>query len=199
MRYNTNKLGRVIALLFLYLLSACSSNRVPTPEKRYWNSPSERPYSIRNKKYYPQVHYQYSAIGEASWYGPNFHGRSTAIGDKFDQNKLTAAHRTLPLPSVVIVENLENGKRAKLLVNDRGPFVRTHRRIIDVSRRAAEVLGFRKKGIAKVRVTCLPAESQLITCKRKRKPYPSRLGIVQRTNSKKQITSRKYKIRRKRR
>lgn len=167
------------------------------PKGKYWNSPSERPYIIRNRKYYPQVHYQYSAIGEASWYGPNFHGRKTATGEIFDQNKLTAAHRTLPLPSVVIVENLENGKKVKLIVNDRGPFVLTNRRIIDVSKKAAEVLGFQHKGIAKVKVTCLPAESQMITCKRKRKPYPSRLGLIRVTSPRSKKTTTTYKVQRK--
>jgi len=77
----------------------------------------------------------------------------------------------LPLPSVVVVENLENGKKVKLLVNDRGPFAKTDRRIIDVSQRAAELLGFRKKGFTKVRVTCLPKESQIAALQYKRIPY----------------------------
>ncbi|MCR4624274.1 MAG: septal ring lytic transglycosylase RlpA family protein [Alphaproteobacteria bacterium] len=154
----------------LLLLSACSSEYRP----KYWHAGSERPYVIKGIRYYPQTSYQYSAIGYASWYGYDCHGRPTATGRIFDKNKLTAAHRTLPLPSVVIVENLSNGRKVKLLVNDRGPFAHTDKRIIDVSQRAAEILGFKKRGHVKVRVTCLPKESQLAALKYKRKPYPSR-------------------------
>jgi rare lipoprotein A len=154
----------------LLLLASCSGDR----ETKYWHSGSERPYEIGGIRYYPQTCYQYSAVGYSSWYGYDCHGKPTATGRKFDKNKLTAAHRTLPLPSVVIVENLENGKKVKLLVNDRGPFAYTNKRIIDVSQRASEILGFRKKGSARVRVTCLPKESQLAALQYKRRPYRSR-------------------------
>lgn len=153
-----------------FLLASCSGDR----ENKYWHSGSERPYEIKGVRYYPQTSYQYSAVGYSSWYGYDCHGKPTATGRRFDKNKLTAAHRTLPLPSVVIVENLENGKKVKLLVNDRGPFAYTNKRIIDVSQRAAEILGFRRKGSAKVRVTCLPKESQLAALRYKRKPYRSK-------------------------
>lgn len=154
----------------LLMLSACSSDQ----RSKYWHAGSERPYEIKGVRYYPQTNYQYSAIGYASWYGPGFHGKPTSTGRTFDKNKLTAAHRTLPLPSVVIVENLSNGRKVKLLVNDRGPFAHTDKRIIDVSQKAAEVLGFKRKGHVKVRVTCLPRESQLAALKYKRRPYISR-------------------------
>lgn len=157
-------------LVFGFLLSACSGEQ----EYKYWHAGSERPYEIKGVRYYPQTNYQYSAVGYASWYGYDCHGKPTATGRKFDKDKLTAAHRTLPLPSVVIVENLSNGRKVKLLVNDRGPFAYTHKRIIDVSQKAAEILGFRKKGSARVRVTCLPKESQLAALSYKRKPYSSR-------------------------
>jgi rare lipoprotein A len=88
---------------------------------------------------------------------------------------MTAAHRTLPLPSVVLVENLENGRKIKLLLNDRGPFAKTQDRIIDVSQRAAELLGFRANGYAKVRVVCLPKESRIAAIKYRRRPYPAKL------------------------
>lgn len=131
-------------LIGLLLMAACSSDQGP----RYWHAGSERPYEIRGVRYYPQTSYQYSAVGYASWYGPGFHGKPTSTGRIFDKNKLTAAHRTLPLPSVVIVENLSNGKKVKLLVNDRGPFADTDSRIIDLSQKAAEVLGFKKKWLS---------------------------------------------------
>lgn len=92
----------------------------------------------------------YDEVGIASWYGPKFHGRPTANGEIYDMNALTAAHTTLPLPSIVRVTNLENGRSMLLRVNDRGPFVKG--RLIDVSRRAAQLLGFAAKGTARVRV-----------------------------------------------
>lgn len=158
--------------IFLVVLAACSSSRRPT--NKYWHSGSERPYVIRGVRYYPQTHYRYSAVGYASWYGPGFHGRPTASGRKFNKNHLTAAHRTLPLPCVVIIENLRNGKRVKVIVNDRGPFVSTNKRIIDVSEAVAIKLGFRNKGTALVRVTCIPLESQNLATLWGRKSYKSK-------------------------
>jgi rare lipoprotein A len=143
----------------------------PYGGEKYWHAGSERPYVVNGVMYYPQVHYRYAAVGEASWYGYDCHGRPTATGRIFDKNKLTAAHRTLPLPSIVLVENLENGRKIKLLVNDRGPFAKTNRRIIDVSQRAAQLLGFRNKGFARVRVTCLPSASRMAAIIHGRKPY----------------------------
>lgn len=116
------------------------------------------PYRIKGKKYYPKVDYGYNEKGIASWYGPNFHGKSTANGERYNQNDLTAAHKTLPLPSIVKVTNLENGRSVIVRVNDRGPYARG--RIIDMSKRGAEVLGFKNNGIAKVRVKVLEAESR---------------------------------------
>ncbi len=172
MKNDIKKFYDFVLIILLVLLTSCSSNDFPTD--KYWHSGTERPYVIKGVRYYPQTHYQYSVVGYSSWYGYDCHGRYTATGRKFDKNKLTAAHRTLPLPCVVLVENLENGKKVKLLVNDRGPFACTDKRIIDVSQRAAEKLGFRKKGLTKVRVTCLPKESQLAAIKYKRRPYSTK-------------------------
>jgi len=116
------------------------------------------PYTIKGKRYYPAVDYNYNKVGIASWYGPNFHGKMTANGEIYNQNDLTAAHKTLPLPSIVRVTNLENGKSMIARVNDRGPYA--HGRIIDMSKRSAELLGFRANGVAKVRVQVLEAESK---------------------------------------
>ena len=117
------------------------------------------PYKINGQWYYPAVDYQYDEIGVASWYGPGFHGKTTANGEIFDQNKISAAHRTLPMPSIVKVTNLENGLILdKVRINDRGPFARN--RIIDLSKKAAEELGFIKNGVAKVRVEILEDESR---------------------------------------
>ncbi len=109
-----------------------------------------KPYQVDGVWYYPAADPAYDEVGIASWYGPEFHGKRTANGALFDMNALTAAHRTLPMPSLVRVTNLENGRSLVLTVNDRGPFARG--RIIDVSRRAAQLLGFYEKGTARVRV-----------------------------------------------
>ncbi|MDJ0970236.1 MAG: septal ring lytic transglycosylase RlpA family protein [Kiloniellales bacterium] len=116
------------------------------------------PYQIQGTWYYPRVQYDYDETGIASWYGPGFDGKATANSEIYDQDALTAAHRTLPMPSMVQVTNLENGRSLKLRINDRGPFARG--RIIDVSRRAADLLGFKQTGTAKVRVQVIEAESR---------------------------------------
>lgn len=117
------------------------------------------PYQIQGRWYYPSEDMAYREEGIASWYGPDFHGKLTANGETYDMNALTAAHRTLPMPSFVRVTNLENGRAAVLRVNDRGPFAKE--RIIDVSRRAAQLLGFHNKGTTRVRVEVLPEESRI--------------------------------------
>ncbi len=97
----------------------------------------------------------YRAKGEASWYGPGFHGRKTANGEKFSQNALTAAHKTLPLGTTVKVTNLENDKSVVVRINDRGPFVKG--RIIDLSKGAAKEIGLIGTGTAHVEVVALAA------------------------------------------
>ena len=124
------------------------------------------PYKIAGIYYYPAEDYDYAETGVASWYGPKFHGRFTANGEHFDMNRVSAAHRTLPMPSVVRVTNLENGRSIALRVNDRGPFARG--RIIDLSRRAAQLLGFADKGTARVRVRILAEESRRLALLAKR-------------------------------
>ena len=118
------------------------------------------PYQINGIWYYPKVDYQYDETGIASWYGEAFHAKLTANGEIYDMNDLTAAHRTLPMPSLVRVTNLENGRSMVLRVNDRGPFAAG--RIIDLSRRSAQLLGMDRQGTAKVRVQILAEESRQI-------------------------------------
>lgn len=115
------------------------------------------PYEENGVWYYPKVDYRYDRTGIASWYGADYDGRPTANGEIYDMNGLTAAHPTLPLPSIVEVTDLENGHSLQLRVNDRGPFV--DGRLIDVSRQAARLLGFETQGTASVRVRILKAES----------------------------------------
>jgi rare lipoprotein A len=109
-----------------------------------------KPYEVAGVWFAPKEQPGYDKVGVASWYGPQFHRRMTSNGEWFDMNELTAAHATLPLPSYAKVSNLENGHNVIVRINDRGPFVGT--RIIDMSRRSAEVLGFKPQGMAKVRV-----------------------------------------------
>ncbi|WP_409020866.1 septal ring lytic transglycosylase RlpA family protein [Brevundimonas vesicularis] len=112
-----------------------------------------RPYQIRGRWYHPKEQPGYDETGIASWYGAYHHGRPTSTGERFDMNALTAAHKTLPLPSLVEVTNTSNGRRVVLRVNDRGPFVDS--RIIDLSKGAAEELGLMSKGLGEVRVRYL--------------------------------------------
>ena len=109
-----------------------------------------KPYQVAGEWFTPKEQPGYDKKGTASWYGEDFNRRKTSNGEWFDMNRLTAAHATLPLPSYVKVTNLANGREVVVRVNDRGPFVDT--RIIDLSRRTAEVLEFKNKGKAQVRV-----------------------------------------------
>ena len=161
---NFPRIGRLGAIAgCMFLVSACAETEllvhsakelsgsangssVATTKGRYKVG---RPYQIKGTWYYPAENFKYVETGISSWYGPKFHGRKTANGETYNMNDLTAAHRTLPLPSMVRVINLNNGRSLKLRINDRGPFARG--RIIDVSRRAAQLLGFQRAGTAKVR------------------------------------------------
>ncbi len=111
------------------------------------------PYRIGDRWYVPREDPSYDRVGIASWYGDLFHGRYTANGEIYDMDALTAAHPTLPMPVYVRVTNLENGRSLVVRVNDRGPY--KPGRIIDLSRRSAELLGFKRQGTARVRVTYL--------------------------------------------
>jgi peptidoglycan lytic transglycosylase len=111
------------------------------------------PYQVAGLTYTPREDPGYDRIGRASWYGELFHGRRTANGEIYDMERLSAAHPTLPLPVYAQVTNLANGRTIIVRVNDRGPYARD--RIIDLSRRSAELLGFRSNGTADVRVRYL--------------------------------------------
>ncbi len=109
-----------------------------------------KPYTVAGVTYTPEVDNQYSKVGLASWYGDDFHGRYTANGEIFDMNSISAASPTLPLPSYARVTNLQNNRSLVVRVNDRGPYV--DGRLIDVSVRAARLLGFYGQGVTKVKV-----------------------------------------------
>ena len=149
------------AFVLISLLAGCGApaNRANTYEQQGRQTAAGgiykigTPYQIMGSWYYPRENPNYDEVGIASWYGTKFHGRRTANGEIFDMNLLTAAHPTLPMPVRARVTNLENSKSIIVRINDRGPFAKD--REIDLSRKAAEVLGFRDKGTTRVRVQYL--------------------------------------------
>ena len=150
-----------IPLLFVLLfLPSCAKQPVqPVPpplqhETTDYIHPTQRPYKIMGKKYYPLPSSEgYIKTGVASWYGPKFHGRKTSNGETYNMYDKTAAHKTLPMNTYVLVENLENNREMVVRINDRGPFVKN--RIIDLSLTAAQQLGVVKNGTAKVKLTAM--------------------------------------------
>ncbi len=137
-----------------------------------------KPYTVGGRVYVPREDPNYREDGMASWYGDAFHGRLTANGEIFDMQTLTAAHRTMPIPSYARVTNLSNGKSLIVRVNDRGPY--HGNRIIDVSNKAAHLLDFKSRGVARVRVEYVgraPIEGsddrQLVATLRTGEPAPS--------------------------
>lgn len=144
------RLALVVSLGATAILASCTTQKVEPKQGTYKVGSA---YQVNGQWYYPRENSSYDETGIASWYGDDFHGKSTANGEAFDMETMTAAHRTLPMPTLVRVTNLENGRSVQLRVNDRGPF--KPGRIIDVSSKAADLLGFRNNGIAKVRVQYL--------------------------------------------
>jgi rare lipoprotein A len=165
--------SRYLALFgLLTLLAACAeanlaveTTKVVTRKTPDVSGPYKigKPYQVKGVWYYPQADYNYNETGIASWYGPGFHAKQTANGEIYDENDLTAAHKTLPMPSLVRVTNLENGRSIVVRINDRGPFV--NNRVIDMSRRGAQLLAFEQNGTAKVRVELMKDESMLLAAK----------------------------------
>lgn len=130
------------------------SGPTPTRQGTYKLGP---PYVVAGQTFVPRHEPDYDKVGIASWYGEDFHGRLTANGEIYDLHRFTAAHPTLPLPSLVRVTNLENGRSLIVRVNDRGPFVKD--RIIDLSKASAIRLDLTQRGTGRVRVTYLgPAD-----------------------------------------
>ena len=158
--------GLIGVLVGTLILAACSSVELASHIAAVSGPQGDgvykvgQPYQINGIWYHPEEDFNYDKVGVASWYGPGFDGQLTANGEIYDQNALTAAHPTLQMPSLVRVVNLENGRSVVVRINDRGPFARD--RIIDVSHRAAELLGFLDQGTARVRVQVLTQESYAI-------------------------------------
>lgn len=148
---------RLFALGICLFLIGCSTHQ---PAETRLCSGTARSYQINGTWYYPQDHYDYEETGTASWYGPGFHGRPKSCGGKFNMNGISAAHKTLPIPSVVQVTNTKTGQSLVLVVDDRGPFVKD--RIIDLSKGAAIALGTHGKGLGEVNVVTLPEDSKAL-------------------------------------
>jgi rare lipoprotein A len=159
-----------LALIAALSLTACSETQYAAHLAKQVMGPSSaskdsqykvgKPYQIAGKTYVPSEKFAHTETGVASWYGPGFDGKKTANGERFDKRELTAAHRTLQMPSMVKVTNLDNGNSVIVRVNDRGPFSKS--RVIDVSERAAELLGFKNHGTARVRLDVLEEESRIV-------------------------------------
>jgi rare lipoprotein A len=162
------RFARLAMLSLGLMVSACAETTFMVDQTKMMNQGAQvqpgykigKPYQVGGVWYYPAVNYDYDETGVASWYGPGFVGHSTASGETYDENAMTAAHKTLPLPTLVRVTNLENGRQIQLRINDRGPFVND--RIIDLSRRAAQLLGVEQQGTAKVRVQVMAEESRAL-------------------------------------
>lgn len=186
---SSSRIGQTARLAIILLagasLAACVTPRYPTQSAGVSSKPGPgaagarkvgQPYQVSGVWYVPKDEPDYDRRGVASWYGDQFHMKATANGELFDMNALSAAHTTLPLPSMVEVTNLDNGRKLVVRVNDRGPFV--DNRIIDLSREAAIQLGFHRQGLANVRVRYvgpapLPADGLRVAST---KPLPTRLA-----------------------
>jgi rare lipoprotein A len=150
-----NRSSVCLLLLAGASLAACATAPPPRTSVGSTTAPASqykvgKPYRVNGVWYSPKEEPDYDRIGLASWYGNAFHMKPTANGEFFDMYAVTAAHPTLPLPSIVEVTNLENGKSLQVRVNDRGPFVAG--RLIDLSAEGARQLGFDRQGVARVRV-----------------------------------------------
>ncbi len=157
------------AVLSALIITGCSTrgvkNHTVTPATKHYDTPrttqdgsyvhpTMRPYTVFGKRYYPtKVRVGEKFTGISSWYGPDFDGKATSSGEIYDMHALTAAHKTLPMNTVVKVTNLENGKNVVVRINDRGPFVGT--RIIDLSNKAAHAIDMVDKGTARVHLEVL--------------------------------------------
>ena len=171
----------VLIILFSFLSSCTSVELVANLGKKVFFKKEHfdksngiykigNPYVVDGKRYYPKKNLNYDEKGVASWYGPKFHGKLTANGEIFNQYKLTAAHKTLPIPSAVKVTNLKNNKSLIVRINDRGPFVND--RIIDLSYQSAKKLNLLKSGTGFVRVQLLRSESLLLEKLAKKGQFP---------------------------
>lgn len=146
-------------LTVMLILSGCAGINKPY---RSGGGGSGKPYTVRGKTYRPYTSaHGFTEVGVASWYGPGFHGKLTANGERYNQNSMTAAHKLLPFNTDIRVTNLDNGKSIVVRINDRGPFVDS--RVIDLSRKGAEKIGMLGPGTARVRLEAVNAKAPILT------------------------------------
>ncbi len=194
-----NKLISIILIILVFFVSACStrgkrvynSNNAPKSysadknahssvmDKKTYSHPTMRPYVIRGIRYYPTVvSVGDSFDGRASWYGPDFHGKHTSNGEIYNMHDMTAAHKTLPMNTIVKVTNRSNGMSTVVRINDRGPFVAT--RIIDLSKSAANKINMIGTGTAPVSIEILGFEikgKKRIPTKKELKKSPQKKSL----------------------
>lgn len=144
---------RAVVLLAVFALAGCATRAIGPGENAPYRAANLRPYSVNGRQYQPRFDGRYDQVGLASWYDYPTQTRKTASGERFDPRAVTAAHKTLPLPCMVEVTNLETNRRIQVRVNDRGPFAKG--RLIDLSPGAAERLGMPRQGTVRVRVRFL--------------------------------------------
>lgn len=161
--------------IVLTLISNCSTYHKHHVKPGYYKIGNS--YTINGVTYHPKNYVNYEEIGMASWYGIEDHGKPTANGEIFDRHLITAAHKTLPLPCFVRVTNIKNKKELIIRINDRGPFFRN--RIIDLSEKAAKVLGFHEDGLTIVKIKYLKKISEQLIKKnpRYKKQYEKAIKI----------------------
>ncbi len=148
----------LLSFLLILGISGCSQKRAGYKRTKYTSAARHkatmRSYRVRGKRYNPTyVSVHDTMRGVSSWYGPNFHGKQTSNGERYNMHGMTAAHKTWPMDTMVRVHNLKNGKSVVVRINDRGPFVSG--RIIDCSYAAGKAIGLDKTGIAPVKLTVL--------------------------------------------
>jgi rare lipoprotein A len=158
-------------LSILPFLSGCSEKKQSYTLSKARCEATMRPYTIKGRTYRPTyVEVGDTMRGVSSWYGPNFHGKHTSSGEVYNMYDKTAAHKTWPMNTMVLVENLDNGKSVVVRINDRGPFVSG--RVIDCSYRAGKKIGLDKSGIARVKLTVLGFAGKIYRPKLKSTPPP---------------------------
>ena len=183
------KFKKIFVLFLFFIIQGCTSGvEVAANLGKKYLIPKEKEniaakpiykignkYNVKGKFYFPKKNLSYNKTGIASWYGPKFHGKLTANGEIYNQYALTAAHKTLPLPSAVKVTNLQNNKSIVLRINDRGPFVND--RIIDLSSKAADILDLKRNGTGLVRVMILKEKSILLEKLAKKGSFPEIIDL----------------------
>jgi len=144
----------IASCLLMFVVSGCGPVPVSTRPPASTKTGTQKPYTINGKTYYPIDSADgYWERGQASWYGKKFHGRKTSNGETYNMYDMTAAHKTLPMNTMLLVRNLENGRETVVRVNDRGPFIRG--RIIDLSYTAASKINLVKQGVARVEIIAM--------------------------------------------